>query len=157
MFEIGWSEMLLCAIVALLVVGPKDLPHMMRSFGRWVAQLRNLAAQFQRAMEDAAREMDNEDLREAKKGFSDLRSLRNPFDAAMRGVNESLRKAGETPRPSAGGEAAPPSAAPSAPPSAAPSAAAPSGAPAPVQAPPSEAASAIPASNAPDSADSPRR
>ncbi len=100
MFEIGWSEMLLCAIVALVVVGPKDLPHMMRGFGRWMAQLRNLASQFQRAMEDAAREMDNEDLREARKNFTDLRSIRNPFDAAVRGVSDALNRAGEA-KPSA--------------------------------------------------------
>lgn len=111
MFEIGWSEMLLCAIVALIVVGPKDLPHMMRAFGRWVAQLRGLAGQFQRTMEDAAREMDSEDLRSAKKGFSDLRSLRNPFDAAVRGVNDALNNAGKPParaaEPSKAASAAP--------------------------------------------------
>ncbi|MDD2869161.1 Sec-independent protein translocase protein TatB [Neomegalonema sp.] len=101
MFEIGWSEMLLCAIVALVVVGPKDLPHMMRAFGRWVAQLRGLAAQFQRSMEEAAREMDNEDLRDAQKSFRDLKSIRNPFDAAMRGVTDAI-KAPPKPAPGAG-------------------------------------------------------
>ena len=149
MFEIGWSEMLLCAIVALVVVGPKDLPHMMRGFGRWMAQLRNLASQFQRAMEDAAREMDNEDLREARKNFTDLRSIRNPFDAAVRGVSDALNRAGEA-KPSAtkSGEAKP---------GAAPSPATPSPSSASVAAPPPVAPSPAPASasaEAPASGDS---
>ncbi len=162
MFEIGWSEMLLCAIVALVVVGPKDLPQMMRGFGRWMAQLRGLAAQFQRSMEEAAREMDSEELREAQKGFRDLKSIRNPFDAAMRGVNDALNKPSKPAGGASGGAdpaSAPPTAAAPSPPQSSAPASPPSGEgdaapPPPIAAPPITAPSAsapAPVSADPDS------
>ncbi len=56
MFDIGWSEMLLIAIVALIVVGPKDLPGMFRTMGRFTAKAKSMAREFSRAMNDAAKE-----------------------------------------------------------------------------------------------------
>ncbi len=159
MFEIGWSEMLLCAIVALVVVGPKDLPHMMRAFGRWVAQLRALAAQFQRSMEEAAREMDSEDLRDAQKSFRDLKSIRNPFEAAMRGVTDAMNAPAK--KPPAAGSSAEGAAAAGVPPPATPSLPA-QAAPAPLPsgegdaAPPPAAAAPLPTSPASAVSDSSR-
>ncbi|TIW15558.1 MAG: twin-arginine translocase subunit TatB, partial [Mesorhizobium sp.] len=48
MFEVGWSELLVIAVVMIVVVGPKDLPAMLRTFGRTAAKLRGMAADFQR-------------------------------------------------------------------------------------------------------------
>jgi sec-independent protein translocase protein TatB len=56
MFDIGWSEMLVILVVALIVIGPKDLPRVARSVGRWVAKGRAMAREFQDAIEDMARE-----------------------------------------------------------------------------------------------------
>jgi sec-independent protein translocase protein TatB len=56
MFDIGWSEMALVLLVALIVIGPKDLPRMARTMGQWVAKGRAMAREFQRALEDMARE-----------------------------------------------------------------------------------------------------
>ena len=47
MFEVGWSEMLVIAVVMIVVVGPKDLPNMLRTFGRTTAKLRTMAADFE--------------------------------------------------------------------------------------------------------------
>jgi sec-independent protein translocase protein TatB len=56
MFDIGWSEMALILLVALIVIGPKDLPRVARSVGQWVGKGRAMAREFQRALEDMARE-----------------------------------------------------------------------------------------------------
>jgi len=60
-------EILVVAALALIVIGPKDLPRMMRQVGRFVGQARGLARQFQDSMNDAAREADLDEFREARK------------------------------------------------------------------------------------------
>jgi sec-independent protein translocase protein TatB len=55
-FDIGWSEMAVILLVALVVIGPRDLPRVARSVGRWVAKGRAMAREFQTALEDMARE-----------------------------------------------------------------------------------------------------
>ena len=54
MFDLGWAELLVIGIVALIVIGPKDLPGMFRTLGRMTGKIRRMAREFQRAMEDAA-------------------------------------------------------------------------------------------------------
>ena len=54
MFDIGWSELLVIGVVALIVVGPKDLPMMFKTLGRFTAKARGMAREFSRAMEAAA-------------------------------------------------------------------------------------------------------
>lgn len=56
MFDLGWSEMLLIGVVALIVVGPKELPGLFRAAGQWVGKARGVAREFTRAMEAAADE-----------------------------------------------------------------------------------------------------
>ena len=56
MFDIGWSELLVIAVVAIIVVGPKDLPRLMRTFGHYAGRLRRAAAEFQRQFEEAVRD-----------------------------------------------------------------------------------------------------
>lgn len=56
MFDIGWSEMAVILLVALIVIGPKDLPRVARTMGQWAAKGRAMAREFQRALEDMARE-----------------------------------------------------------------------------------------------------
>lgn len=55
MLDIGWTELLLIGVVALIVVGPKDLPHLFHSLGRFTAKARGMAREFSSAMEDAAK------------------------------------------------------------------------------------------------------
>jgi sec-independent protein translocase protein TatB len=62
MLDIGWTELLLIGIIALIVVGPKDLPRMFRTLGRFTARARGMAREFQRAMDAAADESGVNDL-----------------------------------------------------------------------------------------------
>ena len=63
MFDIGWTELLVIAVVAVVVVGPKDLPRMMRVAGQWMGRARAMADQFRRSFDDMARQSELEELR----------------------------------------------------------------------------------------------
>jgi sec-independent protein translocase protein TatB len=63
MFDIGWSEMAVIMLVALVVIGPKDLPRLARTIGQWVAKGRAMAREFQRSLEDMAREAELDDVK----------------------------------------------------------------------------------------------
>jgi sec-independent protein translocase protein TatB len=65
MFDIGWSELLVIAVVAIVVVGPKDLPKLMRAVGHYAGKLRRAASDFQRQFEEAMRESEVEEMRKA--------------------------------------------------------------------------------------------
>ncbi|HKQ55647.1 MAG TPA: Sec-independent protein translocase protein TatB [Methyloceanibacter sp.] len=65
MFDIGWSELLVIAVVAIVVVGPKELPKLMRSFGHYAGKFRRAAAEFRRQFDDAMREAELDEVRQA--------------------------------------------------------------------------------------------
>ncbi len=65
MFDIGWSEMAMIALIALIVMGPKELPKAMRSVAKWARKARSLAREFQSGIDDMIREADVEDARQA--------------------------------------------------------------------------------------------
>lgn len=96
MFEIGWSEMLVIAIVLIVVVGPKDLPAMLRTFGRTVAKLRGMAGDFQKQFNDALKEAELDDVKksvDALRGLnpvSEIRKQLNPFEQAASDVRSGL-------------------------------------------------------------------
>jgi sec-independent protein translocase protein TatB len=71
MFDIGWSELLVIAIVAIVVVGPKDLPRLMRSFGLYAGKLRRMANEFKQYVDVAMREAELVEVREALKSVGD--------------------------------------------------------------------------------------
>lgn len=78
MFDIGWSELLVIAVVAIVVVGPKELPKLMRGFGHYAGKLRRAAAEFQRQFEDAMREAE---IDEVKKAIESVRTETAALDA----------------------------------------------------------------------------
>ncbi|KRS14561.1 preprotein translocase subunit TatA [Roseovarius atlanticus] len=83
MFDLGWTELMVIGIVALIVVGPKDLPGMFRTVGRFVGKAKQMAREFSRAMNDAA---DEAGVNEVSKT---LKSATNPMGAAMDEVKKS--------------------------------------------------------------------
>ena len=63
MFDVGWSEMAVILMVALIVIGPKDLPRVARTVGKWTAKARGMAREFQRSIDDMAREAELQDIK----------------------------------------------------------------------------------------------
>lgn len=92
MFDIGWTEILIIAVVAIIVVGPKDLPRMLRSLGRYAGQLRRTAGEFRSQFDDAIRESELDELRSTLSDVSDL----NPINQIKDSVNESMAPLKET-------------------------------------------------------------
>ncbi len=63
MLDLGWQEFFLIAIIALVIVGPKDLPRVIRSVTRWIRKARNMARDFQNSIEDVARESELDEIK----------------------------------------------------------------------------------------------
>ena len=83
MFDLGWTELLVIGIVALIVVGPKDLPGMFRTVGMFMGKAKRMAREFSQAMNDAA---DDSGIGDVQKS---LRAAANPMKSAMDEVKKS--------------------------------------------------------------------
>ena len=76
MFDIGWSELVVIAVVALIAIGPKELPGVLRMVGQWMGKARKMAAEFQGQFQEAMREAEMADL---KKSFDEVREAASGF------------------------------------------------------------------------------
>lgn len=101
MLEVGWSEILVIALILIIVVGPKDLPAMLRTFGRMATRLRGMANEFKGQFDEALREADLDDVR---KGLSEvnklnptntLRDAMNPIRQLGQDIKSDLKKASD--------------------------------------------------------------
>ena len=84
--DLSWSHILLVLIVALVVVGPKDLPKLMRTVGQWMGKARQMADQFRKSFDDMTRQAELDELR------SELETLRSrrPFAETERALNQAI-------------------------------------------------------------------
>lgn len=87
MFDIGWSELVLIGVVALIAIGPKELPGVLRTVGQWMGKARKMAAEFQGQFQEAMREAEMADL---KKSFDEVKEAASGF--AGNNLMTSLQK-----------------------------------------------------------------
>jgi sec-independent protein translocase protein TatB len=133
MFDIGWGELIVIGVVALIAIGPKELPGALRALGHWMGKIRRMAAEFQNQFQEAMREAEMADL---KKQVDTLTSSFDPIETIRKDIESTVA---DKP-PSA--LAAPDAGAAGTPASDVPSAYAPDAKPVDVQAPPTEPAAA---------------
>src|SRR5271170_6528706 len=116
MFDIGWSEFVLIAVVALIAIGPKELPGVLRMVGQWMGKARKMAAEFQGQFQEAMREAEMADLKksfdevkEAAAGFTGgnlMTSLQKDVTSALR-IDDPDKPMDPQMAPSAQGSATP--------------------------------------------------
>src|SRR5215467_10440573 len=92
MFDIGWSELLVIGVVALIAIGPKELPGVLRMVGQWMGKVRRMASDFQGQFQEAMREAEMADL---KKHVDDIASAAQSITSYD--PMESLKHDSETP------------------------------------------------------------
>jgi sec-independent protein translocase protein TatB len=94
MFDIGWSELVVIAVVALIAIGPKELPGVLRMVGQWMGKARKMAAEFQGQFQEAMREAEMADL---KKSFDEVKEAAtgltsgNIMTSLQKDVGDALR------------------------------------------------------------------
>jgi sec-independent protein translocase protein TatB len=117
MFDISWTEFLLIGIVALVVIGPKELPAVMRTMGQWTRKVRGMATEFQNQFQEAMREAEMADLKKQVddmardiKDVDPLKGVRDDIESAGKDVERSLASTPEqnaAPPPAVGEQALP--------------------------------------------------
>jgi sec-independent protein translocase protein TatB len=87
MFDIGWGELIVIGIVALIAIGPKELPAALRTLGQWTTKIRRMASEFQNQFHEAMREAEMADL---KKQVDSLTSGFDPIETARREIESAV-------------------------------------------------------------------
>ena len=105
MLDIGWTEMLVIAVIAIVVIGPRDLPKMLKTVGGWVRKARATVRELQTGIEDMAREAE---LDEVKKSVESATRVDNWLDdkAIVKPPASQSPPAAASPQPSATAQAA---------------------------------------------------
>lgn len=102
MFDISWTEFLVIGVVALIVIGPKELPAVMRTLGQWTRKIRGMASEFQNQFQEAVREAEMADLKKEVddlaqdvKNFDPLKEVRADMENMGEDVKRSLSSTSE--------------------------------------------------------------
>jgi sec-independent protein translocase protein TatB len=97
MFDISWSELMLIGVVALIVIGPKELPGVLRTLGQWMRKVRSMAADFQNQFHEAMREAEMADLKKQVdelahdfKSYDPLQEVRKDVEGLGHDIERTL-------------------------------------------------------------------
>jgi sec-independent protein translocase protein TatB len=96
MFDINWSELVVIGVVALIVIGPKELPAVLRAIGQWTTKIRRMAGEFQSQFQEAMREAEMADL---KKQVDDLGDTAKGFASDPLDFKEATKWEPKAPEP----------------------------------------------------------
>ena len=97
MFDIGWTELLVIACIAIIVVGPKDLPRMLRTLGQTIGKMRRMSREFQSTFNDALREAEQQaDIADMKKQVEDVANF-NPLGDLKKSIEEDAAQKASRP------------------------------------------------------------
>jgi sec-independent protein translocase protein TatB len=88
MFDIGWTELLVVGIVALIVIGPRELPKTLRTVGQMMTKVRRMASEFQGQFNEAIREAELDELRKEAEKLSSVATSAGSFDALATAKSE---------------------------------------------------------------------
>ncbi|MCZ7656688.1 MAG: Sec-independent protein translocase protein TatB [Xanthobacteraceae bacterium] len=120
MFDIGWSELVIIGMVALVVIGPKELPTVLRTVGQWMGKVRRMASEFQGQFQEAMREAEMEELKKnvdsLNQAATDLTSGFDPIGDVEKDLNKTFDADRLTPGQGLADTAAAAPAAPASPP-----------------------------------------
>ncbi|KZM49819.1 Sec-independent protein translocase protein TatB [Labrenzia sp. OB1] len=101
MFDIGWTELLVIACVAIIVVGPKDLPRMLRTLGQTMGKMRRMSREFQSTFNDALREAESHaDIADMKKQVEKAANF-DPLGDIKKSIQEDAAKPPDKPKAAA--------------------------------------------------------
>jgi sec-independent protein translocase protein TatB len=104
MFDVGWGELLVIGIVALVVIGPKELPALLRTVGQALTKIRRMASEFQGQFQEAMREAELADLKKEAEKLMDTATSANPLNQFEK-LGEELQQAIDKPVTPAGAPA----------------------------------------------------
>ena len=96
MFDIGWGELLVIGIVALVVIGPKELPAVLRTMGQGMAKLRRMASEFQGQFQEAMREAEISELKKEADKLAESAISMNPLTQVEK-IGDDLQKSLDMP------------------------------------------------------------
>ncbi|WP_420332287.1 Sec-independent protein translocase protein TatB [Roseibium sp.] len=97
MFDIGWTELMVIACIAIIVVGPKDLPRMLRTLGQTLGKMRRMSREFQSTFNDALREAEQQaDIADMKKQVEDVANF-NPLGDLKKSIEEDAAQKASRP------------------------------------------------------------
>ena len=113
MFDIGWGELVLIGVVALIVIGPKELPGTLRTLGQWMGKLRRMASEFQGQFQEAMREAELADLKkqvddmtsqaQSYANFDPVSEVRKEFESTQQQIESAIADKPPADTPSAAG------------------------------------------------------
>ncbi|WP_421724100.1 Sec-independent protein translocase protein TatB [Bauldia sp.] len=102
MLDISWAELLFIAVVAIIVIGPKDLPRALRAVGQWTGKARRMAGDFQRQFNEAIREAELDTVKDQVTNIGKIDpvgSVRKEIGKVEAGIKGDLKAIGETAKP----------------------------------------------------------